>query len=343
MDDKHVLEIENETQVSADMIEAKTYTVKQLRQVLFAGSQILPKRVAVMLLERKRYAEKFNDLRRVLEDEQQDARTRHAAATALGRLGTPESLEALREKLDTQDELVQRGVRQALDRRASALPPGEKELGLAPEEGPSWYQRLAVYREGAPGMEMTFPGANQILPIDDKQAQTIAPEPAPTKGMSTLLKQVGQHTAGLSLSREHAVSLRCAGRDLMVLLSRDKAGLKKPSDLTQRKTLLGVVAMRFGLESQAWSPKYYVLTQPGEKGDEVQVLLTSTRGRLAYAGTAQIKGERAEFSLRAVLGPGVTPAEIIGTYEAGVLRLERVLVSKTSLNSDQPSRLTRRG
>jgi hypothetical protein len=154
--------------------------------------------------------------------------------------------------------------------------------------------------------------------------------------MATMVKQVGQFIPGLNLSKENAVSLRCAGQDLTVLLTREKAGPITPAQLTRRKTVLGVVAVRFGLESKAWSPKYHILTQPGAGQDQVQVFLVKTRGRIAFAGTAQIKDQMAAFIIRALPEPGALPAEIGGVYEAGALRIERLLVAQTRMPGLQP-------
>lgn len=342
MKDGHILDKESETQVSADIVEANDYSVEQLRQVLFAGSQILPKSIAVSLLERKSYAEKFDDIRHVLEDEQQDAKTRHAAAMALGRLGTPEAMEILRSKLEIEDRFLQRGVRQALEQAAITRASSEEAGEAEPSEDRGWGQRLAAFRSGAPGLEFSFPTGQQLLPIDLEQALTVEIKPALTGEASQIIEEISLGSAGLRLTRANAVGMRCAGRDLMVLLSDDEPGLKKPAVLAERKAFLGVVAIRFGLESQAWSPKYYVLTQPGKERGEAQILLTTTRGRMIFAGTARIEGERAEFSLHAVVQPGATATEVTGSYDAGVLRLERVLTAQISLKKKQPRPLKRR-
>jgi len=328
MDNKQNLEMNNNTQPSADFIEAKDFTVKQLRQVLFAGSQILPRRVAVLLLEKKRYAGKFDDLRRVLDDEGQDTRTRFAAATALGRLGTPAAREALRQKMDIPDAFLRRGIRQALDHLASSGEPGEPG---EPAEGPTWGQTLAAFRTGSPGYEIPFPPAIQFVSVDASQAQTVSAEAAPARLVSGALAEIRQHLAGLNLARGNALLLRCTGREWLVLLASSKPDPRTPANLTRHKALLGVVAVRFVVELETWSPKYYILTQPGGGADRVQVLLASMRGRLSLAGTAQVKGERLEFSLRFLPEPGAIPFEVSGAYETGIVRVERVLVSRTRL------------
>jgi hypothetical protein len=283
-----------------------------------------------MLLERKKYDGKLDDMQRVLDDEQQDNRTRLAAATALGRLGTPTARQALRQKMDTPDASLRRGIRQALERIASASAPEE----AGEPSGPTWGQTLAAFRTGLPGYELPFP--DQFASLDASRARTVTTGPAPSKGMATMLKEVGQFTAGLRLSRENAMSLRCGGQDLTVLLARGKTGHITPAELTERKTILGVVAVRFGLESKAWSLKFYILTQPGASQDEVQVFLVKPRGRIAFAGTAQVKDQMAAFIIRALPEPGAIPAEVSGVYEAGVLRIERLLVAQTRLPGLQP-------
>jgi len=331
MDDSHNPDENNEVQLSADFASAKDYTVKQLRQVLFAGSQLVPRRLAVMLLERKKYPRKLDDLRRVLDDEQEDPRTRITAASALGRLGTPAARQALRLKLDTPNAFVQRGIRQALDHLAGAAKPGEAAEPGEPSQIPTWGQTLASYRTGTPGFEIPYPPPILFASVDPSDAQVVSPQAASASLVSAVIAETHKHLPGLRLSRQNPLYLRCAEAEWLVLLAGGKPGPKTPADLAHQKALLGLVAIRFEVELEDWSPKYYILTQPGESTDQVQILLTTLRGRLALAGVAQVNGDRLEFSLRLLSEPGATPLEIAGVYETGIVRLERVLAARTRL------------
>jgi hypothetical protein len=331
MDTNPITEPESETQFAADFAEAKDYTVKQLRQVLFAGSPLVPKRLAVLLLERKKYPGKLDDLRRILDDELEDPRTRIAAATALGRLGTPAARQALRLRLDTPDARLLRGIRQALDHLAGAAKESEAAEPGEPSQPPTWGQTLAAYRTGSPGFEIPYPPENRFASVDPSDAQTVTPEATPPSLVSSAIAEIHRHLPGLSLSRQNALYLRCDDMEWLVLLASGKPAPKTPSDLARQKALLGMVAVRFEAENREWSPKYYILTQPGGAAGQVQIFLTTLRGRLALAGTAQVQGDRLEFSLRFLPEPGAIPFEVSGAYESGVVRLERLLAARTRL------------
>lgn len=76
---------------SHDFVHSSRYSVEELRQAIRGGSPRLTPQLALALLARKEYAEKSEDLRRILTDDKIDSRLREVAARELARLGTAES------------------------------------------------------------------------------------------------------------------------------------------------------------------------------------------------------------------------------------------------------------
>jgi hypothetical protein len=300
---------------SADLVEAEDYSVDELKAVIFGESQILPRPVAVTLLARKDYKGKLKDLQRLLDDENQESRVRHSAALAMGRVGTRKAIAALHKAEKVKDRYVLRGVRQALEGLAEGLArPTKKEA-----QPPTWGERLEAFRKGSEELELPFPDSRRLLRLDPKRVKAIeTPELEAEPGEA--VEHLSRVMPGLSLSTERAMAVRCAGRDVMVLFEQTYTTAGKAGDLLSRKAAVGLVAVRYDVETRTWSPRYHVLTQPSRKKGEIQVLLTTRRGEVVYAGTARLKGERAEFTLLAVDRPGAEPTEIEGVFEDGALQ-----------------------
>jgi hypothetical protein len=167
--------------------------------------------------------------------------------------------------------------------------------------------------------------------VDSANARDVSAQAASPSHVSAAIAEIHRHLPGLPLSRQNALYLRCDDLEWLVLLSGQKQGPKTPSGLARQKAFLGAAAVRFEAENKEWSPRYFILTQPGSAEGQVEVLLANTRGRLDLAGSGQVNDERLEFSLRALAKPGAVPVEISGAYETGVLRLEHILAARTRL------------
>lgn len=322
--------------IHGDLVSAEDFSVEELRQVLFEGSNLLPKTVAVSLLARKDYPGKVNDISQLMQDSKQDVRTRYAAAIALGRIGSPEALSTLRQSEDEPDLYVRRGIRQALERSPSVTAGAEEKEAPERRKGGTWGDRLESYRQGRPGMEFTLPRAEQLLKVDAERAMTVEARRAEEGEIASALSYLAPNVGSAALASERASFMRCAGRDLMVLFERPLIEMKSIEGLQERKTAAALVAVRYGIETQAWSPKYHVLTQPGRGKGEVQVLLVTQRGRVAFAGRARLQAKRAAFSLQSVDAPGAVAAEIDGYFEDGELHFERIRSEQTGRKKLSP-------
>lgn len=106
----------------------------------------------------------------------------------------------------------------------------------------------------------------------------------------------------------HVVGLRCAGRDLALLLATERL---HANTLLRDPTRLGQVAVHHTEETDVWTVPFNVLTQPTDGALHVAVL--DDRGRARFIGDAKTAANGLEFSVHAVQAPGVTPVTIEGT------------------------------
>jgi len=310
-----------------DRLDAEDFSVEELREVVFSDSVRLPRVLALSLLAKKTYPEKLDDFRRVLSDEAQVPKVRHVAAIELFRDGSDEARQVLMDNIEVKDELVLRGVLDSL----SSLGGPETLEAVATRREQETAIRSAVepvmsmtsYRLNVEGFEVAYPEQEQFIEIDPERSETVELEPGDPETVTKSIADLSKSMPATALSSEGALTIQCGNRSLMFLFDQGFADLETPRQLLERKAAPGVVAVRYTLESDTWETRYYVFTQPVEGSQQIQILLTTTKGTVAFAGTADVEGERAVFALRTVEHPGAVPVEIDGIYEAGELHIEQ--------------------
>lgn len=281
----------------ADLLDSGAFGVEELREVVFGRSDRLPKALALSLLGRKEYPEeqKVDDLRRVLEDEQQPPRLRHTAAIELGRVGSRRAAEVLERAQEIQDSFVVRGVRRSL---------GQVRRPEVPREAVS-------------------PPRQSMLRVDPERAERIQVGRLDEENASLAARQASETAPGIRLSARSALLLQCGGRNLLYLPNEDLDTPDVPRRLLREEAVVGIVAERHTLEADRWETRYHVLTRPSDSSAAFQILVTTDTGEVVFAGEGRVEGESARFSLATVDHPGGVAIEIQGSSEAGRLQIEQ--------------------
>ncbi len=128
---------------------------------------------------------------------------------------------------------------------------------------------------------------------------------------------------GVELSSRVGYELECFGRELTLLVNEAVEDDPPARYLRTRSELFGVVAVHYTLESDTYSPKYFVLTQPADDDGPVPILITTLNGDVLYAGEATIEGDSVQFRVHGLERPGSSPLLIEGRYEDGELQIEQ--------------------
>jgi hypothetical protein len=301
-------------------IDPSKISLQELREAVLGNNARIPKVVALSALRSKDYpeAEKIADLERVMQDEQQSHRVRHVAALELGRIGSAGAIASLRRLSGVKNEFVQRGIMAAL-----SMAGGEPESGPKSQTPHIGRSLVKQHLAAAPTAGLRFPEEAEFLsPQHGKEAAIAVAKP---ENATHAAKQPEIAQLGISLRTESALSVRCGKEDFLVLPTSETIDAKGPAGLLGKNGVAGVVALHHTVEIDTWSARYLVMTKASPRQNEFQILLTKPDGTIAYAGPATIQGKQARFTLRSVKHPGVIPAQIEGTLEAGVLHLNRVL------------------
>lgn len=325
---------------ASDVIEADAFSVAELRKMVFEEEGPLSRPLALSLLARKTYPQKVRDLERLLMNEDETPRLRNLAGVALGRVGTPAAVKALQRGLDVRENLALRGVMEGLSLAGgedgpSVVRPLKRRAGATGETAKRTATLLS-YRHGARGSEIDR-AAQSPLRVSPRRATPIEIRAARGKQVEEALARMSEAVPALALTKRGATSLRCEGRSFMFLFGHEAAteGLER---FTAKKAQAGVVASRKVREGRGWGLKYHVLTEPQADG-RIVILVTTGKGRLMLAGTARVKGGRADFDLRSVEGAGALPVGLEGTYDGRRLMLTEARSDRRRRPSPAPARL----
>lgn len=211
-----------------------------------------------------------------------EERVAAAAATALGQIGTPDHLAALR---GTRDR-----VRSAFARRRVAFA-----------------ETLIVHRFGVTDHDVDLPAAE--VSAEAPRAVGAQPfkstRPGPER-RKRALEGIRREFPGLEPSQQDVYELQCGPRLLEVAVALDTVR-NKGRGLSQRPALAAIVAYQDPEYELEFYPRLVVLSRP-LPGGRVGLQLTHLGGgEPVYVGEGSLNQDEPVFDLRATRTPGVTP------------------------------------
>jgi hypothetical protein len=336
-----------QSSVSTDFVSVDDYTVDQLRASLFDDPPKAPSRddeterpeldplLAVSLLGQKTYDGQREDLHTLLRDESRDVRLRHNAALALARAAGTDAEQPLLKALErTQQVEVHRGVLKALQAVG-----GEATLEVLVDRGDAfpegltsvldWTRTLLAFRLNTPASSpvgrLTMP---ERATVDGKHYEITA-QPATDELRDAILEARAREFPGRPIDHHDAAVYTIETLDLQLGLGLNATFVEQAGQPLDAKLVAGVVYKRDDIETAAWSPRNYILVQPtspdqqGDVGDHQPddvgetgaVFVTTTNGRIHYAGPFIIDDGGFRFELRAVDRPGLRSIHVEGTLQ----------------------------
>jgi hypothetical protein len=265
--------------------------------------------------------------RATLDDEGEAPALRVAAAVEIARQGGPEATDLLTRALSVarRQEAPQPVLRSIADQllRSGAEVAGEipRMLASDPELLATLRFPLAVnaFRRNLEAPRIEVPPPAKLLDIPEKGAEPIRFSSAGPEAARAIVERAEDLLPGLRFDPEAATAIDCGGQRLAF---QPVAGALNPQELEmagRERKILGVVSVFYDLESEAWDPKYLVVSQPSPNGGADLMLLTTT-GALAWASPFRVEGSTTAFTLRPVDRSGAQLAEIAGSVADGQLR-----------------------
>jgi len=205
-----------------------------------------------------------------------------AAAAALGQIGTPEHLSALRG--------MRRRVRADFARRRVAFA-----------------EALIVHRFGVTDHDVELPSAE--VRADALQAVGALPfksvRPGPER-RKRALEGIRREFPTLDPAQQDVYELQCGPRLMQIAVALDVVGRDKGRAASRRPALPAIVAVQ-DPEYDEYNPVLVMLSRPA-RGNQVTLQLTRLgSGEPIYVGEGSVDRDEPVFDLRATNTPGITP------------------------------------
>lgn len=279
---------------------------------------------ALQELSRRKSPRRLEVFRVVLEDPEQDSRTKRTAAVKLGKERLPGNQELLLSQLVARDaplfakvvqSLGQIGDEQALVRLEDLERPESATAIKALEFAKS----LLAYRLHLDRHLISPPSDEELVEVTE--GIPFEAEAAGAEAVQEALQIAGETIPAVALTEEGAIRLAC-GSDELLLLFADE--LRQPGSLEALRTrsALPLVLLRKGLSLDRYFLEQYFFTQPAEGDGRMALLGVRPGGELTYAGRIQVSVEGFRFTLRSVDSRYVPAIEVEGHYDTAKRLLE---------------------
>lgn len=327
--------------LEANGVDLERVSLKGLRAVVAGHDRSLPRDVAMTLLVASDLPTRHRDLKAVLSDEQESPAMRYLAAINLGRVGTPEAVEALIRSSNTRDEAALEGIITALGYIGgiSAL----EVISEFKRHGAKFVAARAEFAAALISHRLGLDGND--LPVYDREsylailgaARPFRITAAGAAAAELCLRSLADQPFGVEFAERPMYQIRCERNALMIVFNRVLIGGEAIQMLRERKTLWGVIARR-SEQTGLYSAGHLILSSPAKEGDEINVLIHRLKGESAYAGTARVEGDRAWFTIGTISQPGAVAVMIEGSYRQGRLDITTSQSATYSLKKREPIR-----
>jgi hypothetical protein len=226
-----------------------------------------------------------------------------AVAAALGRVGTPDELAALR-------RLSSGGGGTFLRARA----------GFA--------EALITHRFGLTGQDVVLPPV-AVLPAPTSAGALVFTGVRPGAARrDRVLSAITRDLPALDIGKHEVFEVQCGPRLLEIAVDRDFTGLEGMGRLTSRPAAPAVVVFQ-NQEHEDFYPGLIALSDPdGEDG--VAVRLSRLSGDAVYVADGSVKGDELVLELRAVRTPGAVPVAARIRLTAGTVEISGISGSRAT-------------
>ncbi|MCC5611978.1 HEAT repeat domain-containing protein [Nostoc sp. CHAB 5834] len=297
-------------------------SVDLLKAVIAGQDTSLARSEAMQLLLTTDAPDKFRAYEAILLNDKEDSRFRHMSALYLGHLREPGAINALIAGTETNDPTTLMGVMRTLGRVGDASVISAIEKAAARSSGAALRQAnfattLISYRLNLPGTEIPLPTEREFLPVPsslETRTQSIEITSSIRSELSDAIDAINQEPIGILISEAVGWKLQCQSFQWMFLLNEEFDSSQKMTKLMERKAMTGIMMLK-SVELGKYQLALSMLTSPSIKPNELNVLVYDNKGRLSYAGVAQLGRGTLQFSIRAVRGGASLPVLLEGNYD----------------------------
>jgi len=298
--------------------------LQRARSALGGAASSLSVEDAIEVLASSSFPNRHRDLERVLTDPQAPSRVRMRAATALARCDREVAREILVSAVAIDDPVVLTGVMRALGMvgdlgALEAIDRVMPALSGRARDHAEFARILIAHRLGQAVPSPSRASAEKPLEPAPDCGRRVHIRPAGPSAIERCLTSMGLWPYGIEVDEQAVFQFSCDRSSGAILLNRAFTGRDALDILRARPALLGLEARR-DRASGDYSVSTVLLTTP--IGDAIDIVVHLTNGTRVFTGRAELRGERAHWSLRAIRRVGAFPFRASGTFADGLLNIE---------------------
>ncbi|MFC7450661.1 HEAT repeat domain-containing protein [Rhodococcus daqingensis] len=242
-----------------------------------------------------------------------DQAARLKAVVAMGARTSPSSLQGLRAVVATDDPAVQR---RAIERLGKLGTPDDLELlRQVQTDNPITQQWLRTatafvsYRHRLGTDRLDLP---KIRVAAEATAAAPIRSGAPTEAMFNRMERLAPAVPGIRLAPQPIRRFECGSSELALMLNQNVID-DGAATLPERQAVLAVL-LRYNIETGAYDPAYYFLTDPSGSGS-FSVSGARSSGRVGVHGTGSVDGTVMRFEVNATESPDEHPLDVTGSFD----------------------------
>jgi hypothetical protein len=183
---------------------------------------------------------------------------------------------------------------------------------------------LISHRFGLSGNDLPVPSNSEYLqPTNDTSRSFQVARPSEDE-TQVCLQSLADQPFGIQYSGNNLYNIQCGQNNWMLVLNQEFANQDAVQLLQIRKAFPGIIAAKYE-ETGLYSTAFLLFTSPTEQPNILNLLIHRSTGEQVFAGTAQVEGSKANFSIRSISRPGGFPVNVEGEFEGGNLNFETTL------------------
>jgi len=324
----------------------KELNIDDIIEVITGRNRHFPLDIAIDMFIKSSYSEKERLLGILLENNDESFKARYLAAIYLGKLNTQKSRDILTRNLVIEDERILSGILKALsfigdkDSLEKIVNQTRRSSNII-RNRLNFVTSLISYRLNLKDHDLEYPSNNAFTPIPtiDYPFELSLMKKNDIKDCFESLKY---EFTGIEFASDpvYSISFDDDGTQYVLIfnknIKREKNKSENVKENTNTKQIIALIAQK-NIEYNDYSISYIVLLSVNDSG-QTNIFVTTTDGIIHYAGNAQFKDNKIDFSLRSLLKPGVLPLFVAGSIVDDKLQINSFKIDKKTVKSMTPTK-----
>lgn len=274
-------------------------------------------------------------LTQIVQNSKEDSRLRLQSVKGLGHLPGPEAEQSLIHSLAIKEEVIHIRAIQALGRIGTSNGlEALRQLTMPASPAESKAVRLAKalisFRHDLNQGDMPFVPGRTGMPVNISETLPVTVVRVKSRKVKTARDALEGGEYGISVHEKSGMEVKCGRARWVLLLNELVAGRGLAKAIVDRKMILGLLA-RYARENRTYSVQYILLSRP-RADTSVELMGYRSDGTHCYSGTVAVRQKYLDFSVSDLDRPGTAPAIITGSIDSRKINLDKAVTARYRTN-----------